>query len=69
MNTHDLSATYNEKLHEYQRDLAMEIKELRVVDVVEIRPIILSATGIAPKTLSKHFERAQLSSRLGRSTV
>ncbi|KAL1447878.1 hypothetical protein WDU94_005658 [Cyamophila willieti] len=59
VNTHNITATYSEKTQKYQ-DLAMEIKEMWEVDIVKIHPIIISTTGIVPKTTTHHIKELDL---------
>ena len=51
-NTHNIQSTHAEKISKYT-DLAIELKTMWKMDKVIIVPIILSATGVVPKTL-KH---------------
>lgn len=49
-NTHNLLATHTEKMSKYT-DLAIEIKTQWQVSTVKTVPVILSTTGVIPKTL------------------
>lgn len=54
-NTHNLQQSYGEKLNKYC-ELAEEIKKMWQQDKVTILPIIISTTGVVPKSLSKNLE-------------
>uniref|UniRef100_A0A8D8X367 Uncharacterized protein n=1 Tax=Cacopsylla melanoneura TaxID=428564 RepID=A0A8D8X367_9HEMI len=54
VNSNNIITTYNEKMRKYQ-DLRQEIKEQWNIESVKIHPIIMSTTGIVPKTMSKHL--------------
>ncbi|CAK1589159.1 unnamed protein product [Parnassius mnemosyne] len=49
-NTHNLTSTYNEKIAKYT-DLSIEIKSQWKVKTVKTVPIIISATGVIPRSL------------------
>uniref|UniRef100_A0A2H1W504 SFRICE_021545 n=1 Tax=Spodoptera frugiperda TaxID=7108 RepID=A0A2H1W504_SPOFR len=51
-NSHNIQSTISEKLSKYQ-DLAIEIKTQRRAQTVHIVPIVLSTTGIIPKSLTQ----------------
>jgi len=63
VNSHNIMKTYSEKLERYV-DLSMEIKEMWGVETVKIHPIIISTTGVVPKTLSTHLKELNLPTRL-----
>ena len=54
-NTHNLKDTYTEKIRKYT-DLSIEIKKQWQMNTVKIVPIIISATGIIPKSLIQNLE-------------
>lgn len=54
-NTHNIQSTINGKLTKYT-DLAIQIKIQWKVDAVQIIPIVLSSTGVVPKTLQKSLD-------------
>lgn len=54
-NTHNIQSTLTEKLSKYQ-DLAIEIKTQWRAQTIHIVPIVLSSTGIIPKTLKNSLE-------------
>lgn len=51
-NSHNIQSTISEKLSKYQ-DLAIEIKTQWRAQTVHIVPIVLSTTGIIPKSLTQ----------------
>lgn len=51
-NSHNIQTTISEKLSKYQ-DLAIEIKTQWKAQTVHIVPIVLSSTGIVPKSLTQ----------------
>jgi hypothetical protein len=51
-NTHNLAKTITEKQNKYQ-ELANEIRDMWKQDAVQMVPIVISATGIIPKSLSQ----------------
>jgi hypothetical protein len=55
-NTHNLAKTRNEKQKKYQ-ELANEIRDTWKQDAVQVVPIVISATGIIPKSLSQSLKR------------
>jgi len=59
ISSHNITSTYAEKIRKYQ-ELAMEIKEMWKVENVKIHPIIISTTGIVPKTTTKHIKELNL---------
>lgn len=59
VNSHNITSTYTEKIQKYQ-DLAIEIKEMWEVEDVRIHPIIISTTGIVPRTTTKHIKELKL---------
>jgi hypothetical protein len=50
-NTHNLAKTITEKQNKYQ-ELAKEVRDMWKQDAVQVVPIVISATGIIPKSLS-----------------
>lgn len=63
VNSHNLQSTYNEKIQKYQ-NLAQEIKKTWQVENVKIHPIVISTTGIVPKSVSKHLKELDLPQHL-----
>jgi hypothetical protein len=55
-NTHNLAKTITEKQNKYQ-ELANEIHEIWKQDAAQVVPIVISATGIIPKSLSQSLKR------------
>jgi hypothetical protein len=58
-NTHNLAKTITEKQNKYQ-ELANEIRDMWKQDAVQVVPIVISATGIIPKSLSQSLRRLNL---------
>jgi hypothetical protein len=58
-NTHNLAKTITEKQNKYQ-ELANEIRDMWMQDAVQVVPIVISATGILPKSLSQSLKRLNL---------
>jgi hypothetical protein len=58
-NTHNLAKTITEKQKKYQ-ELANEIRDMWKQDAVQVVPIVISATGIIPKSLSQSVKRLNL---------
>jgi hypothetical protein len=58
-NTHNLAKTITGKQSKYQ-ELANEIRAIWKQDAVQVVPIVISATGIIPKSLSQILERLNL---------
>jgi hypothetical protein len=58
-NTHNLAKTITEKQNKYQ-ELADEIRDMWRQDTVQVVPIVISATGIIPKSLSQSLKRLNL---------
>jgi hypothetical protein len=58
-NTHNLAKTITEKQKKYQ-ELANEIRAVWKLDAVQVVPIVISATGIIPKSLSQSLKRRNL---------
>ena len=56
----NLQKTYAEKINKYV-DLAEEIKELWHLKKVTIRPLVISATGIVPKSLVAQLTELNIS--------
>lgn len=57
--THNLQTTHTTKIQKYT-DLAMEIRQLWNMDKVIIVPVIISATGVIPKTLHTSLKTLDL---------
>jgi 23S rRNA pseudoU1915 N3-methylase RlmH len=58
-NIHNLAKTITEKQNKYQ-ELAKEIRDMRKHDEVQVVLIVISATGIIPKSLSQSLMRLNL---------
>lgn len=58
-NTHNLLTTHSEKLAKYE-DLALEIKRQWQVNAVTTIPIVISTTGIIPKSLHASLKVLQM---------
>jgi hypothetical protein len=58
-NTHNLAKTITEKQNKYQ-ELANEIRVMWKQDAVQVVPIVISAPGIIPKSLSQSLKRLNL---------
>jgi hypothetical protein len=58
-NTHNLAKTITEKEKKYE-ELANEIRVMPKQDAVQVVPIVISATGIIPKSLSQSLKRLNL---------
>lgn len=58
-NTHNLQATHTAKIAKYA-DLSIELKDQWKMDSVVTVPIVLSATGVIPKTLHKSIATLEL---------
>jgi hypothetical protein len=58
-NTQNLAKTTTEKQKKYQ-ELANEIHVMWKQDAVQVVPIVISATGIIPKSLSQSLKRLNL---------
>jgi hypothetical protein len=58
-NTHNLAKTVTEKQNKYQ-ELANEIRVMWKQDAVQVVPMVISATGIIPKSLSQSLKRLNL---------
>jgi hypothetical protein len=54
-NTHNLAKTITEKQNKYQ-ELANEVHDIWKQDAVQVIPIVISATGIIPKSLSQSLK-------------
>jgi hypothetical protein len=57
--THNLAKTVAEKQKKYQ-ELGNEIRVMWKQDAVQVVPIVISATGITPKSLSQSLKRLNL---------
>jgi len=62
-NTNGIQRTYAEKVSKYT-DLAGEVKKLWHLKRVEIIPLVLSSTGVIPKTLLPNLEKLGLRGEL-----
>lgn len=60
-NSHNIQTTISEKLSKYQ-DLAIEIKTQWKAQIVHIVPIVLSTTGIIPKSLKQSLDTLHMPS-------
>ena len=58
-NTHNLAKTITDKLNEYQ-ELANEICSMWKQKAVQVIPIVISSTGVIPKSLSQSLTRLNL---------
>ncbi|XP_045775257.1 uncharacterized protein LOC123874113 [Maniola jurtina] len=58
-NTHNLLNTHTEKMAKYI-DLATEIKRQWAIDTVKIVPIVISSTGVIPKTLQSNLNTLKM---------
>jgi fructose-1,6-bisphosphatase/sedoheptulose 1,7-bisphosphatase-like protein len=58
-NTHNLAKTRTKKQNKYQ-ELLKEICDMWKHDAVQAVPIVISATGIIPKSLSQSLKRLNL---------
>jgi hypothetical protein len=58
-NTHNLAKTTTEKQNKYQ-ELANEVRDMWKQDTVQVVTIVISATGIIPKSLSQSLKRLNL---------
>jgi hypothetical protein len=58
-NTHSLTKTITEKQNKYQ-ELANEVRDIWKQDAVQEVPIVISAMGIIPKSLSQSLKRLNL---------
>ncbi|KAL1448060.1 hypothetical protein WDU94_013882, partial [Cyamophila willieti] len=59
VNTNNIQKTYVEKINKYQQ-LVFEIKRLWDIEDVKIVPIIISTTGLIPKTIPKSLDILEL---------
>ncbi|CAH0381311.1 unnamed protein product [Bemisia tabaci] len=62
-NGHNLLSKYEEKISKYM-PLSVEIKRIWAMDIVYIRPIIMSVTGVVPESLIKHLKELKLPDHL-----
>jgi hypothetical protein len=58
-NTHNLAKTITEKQNKFQ-ELVKEVHDIWKQDAVQVVPIVISATGIIPKSLSQSLKRLNL---------
>jgi hypothetical protein len=58
-NTHNLAKTITEKQKKYQ-ELANKIRVMWKQDAVQVVPVVISATGVIPKSLSQSLKRLNL---------
>ena len=57
--THNLAKTINEKQSKYQ-ELANEMCAMWKQNTVQVIPIVISSTGVIPKSLSQNLKRLDL---------
>ncbi|XP_072162700.1 uncharacterized protein [Bemisia tabaci] len=62
-NNHNLELKYQEKMVKYL-PLAAEMKRLWSLNIVRIKPLIMSVTGIVPKSLVQHLRDLGIDSYL-----
>ena len=58
-NTHNLAKTITDKQNKYQ-ELANEICAMWKQNAVQVIPIVISSTGVIPKSLSQSLKRLNL---------
>jgi hypothetical protein len=58
-NTHNLAKTITDKQNKYQ-ELANEVSAVWKQNAVQVIPIVISATGVIPKSLSQSLKRLNL---------
>jgi hypothetical protein len=58
-NTHNLAKTRTEKQKKYQ-ELANKVRDIWKQDTVQVVPIVISPSGIIPKSLSQSLKRLNL---------
>jgi hypothetical protein len=58
-NTHDLAKTITDKQNKYQK-LANEMCAMWKQNAVQVIPIVISSTGVIPKSLSQSLKRLNL---------
>jgi hypothetical protein len=58
-NTHNLAKTINDKQNEYQ-ELENEICGMRKQKAAQVIPIVISSTGVIPKSLAHSLTRLNL---------
>jgi hypothetical protein len=58
-NSHNLAKTITDKQNKYQ-ELANEISAMWKQNAVEVIPIVISSTGVIPKSLSQGLKRLNL---------
>ena len=58
-NTHNLQQSYGEKLDKYG-ELAEEIKKMWQQEEISILPIVISTTGVVPKTLPRNLQQLNI---------
>jgi hypothetical protein len=58
-NTHNLAKTITDEQNKYQ-ELANEIRAMWKQNAVQVFPIVISSTGVIPKSLSQNLKRLNL---------
>jgi len=58
-NTHNLAKTINDKQNKYQK-LANEIRAMWKQNAAQVTPIVISPTGVIPKSLPKSLKGLNL---------
>jgi hypothetical protein len=58
-NTHNLAKTITDKQNKYQ-ELANEICDMWMQNAAQVVPIVISYTGVIPKSLSQSIKRLKL---------
>jgi fructose-1,6-bisphosphatase/sedoheptulose 1,7-bisphosphatase-like protein len=61
-NTHNLAKTITEKQNKNQ-EMVNEVRDIWKQDAVQVVPIVISATGIIPKSLSQSLKRLKNSTQ------
>ncbi len=56
---HNIQSSYATKINKYI-ELSTEIKAMWGVEIVKIRPIIISVNGLVPVTLCKHLKELEI---------
>ena len=62
-NTHNMISTISDKLAKYQ-DLAIELKSQWRANTVHIVPVVMSTTGVIPKSLTQSLNTLQISTHI-----
>jgi len=58
-NTHNLAKTITDKLNKYQ-ELANEIRAMWKHNAAQMVPIVITSTGVIPKSISQSLKRLDL---------